>query len=248
MIDRRLAAGVGTHARLELVFARRAGRTVLAHGYAEPPYRVGRCFEEGPSGLHMILVSSAPGIFGGDRFAQHVRVEEGAHVRLTSQSALQVHPSPDGAGAELTATYEVAAGASLTCEWDPMIPFAGARYRQAIELRVADGGSLYWMDAFASGRSARGERWRFAAFAQELRLVRQGSLDYLERFTLEPREAGPIGPWVAAGASCFGTGLVCAAEVDRDRADRLHGNLQTAGGSHAACDRLDRNLLIVRMM
>jgi urease accessory protein UreH len=221
---------------------------VPTHGYAEPPFRIGRCFDEGPRGLHMIMVSSAPGLFGGDRFTQHVRVEEGAHVRLTSQSALQVHPSPDGAVAEVTATYEVAAGASLACEWDPMIPFAASRYRQSIELRVADGSALYWMDAFSSGRSARGERWHFHLLEQELRLMRQGSLDYLERYKLEPGTAGITSPWVAADAACFGTGLVSAPDVDREKADRLHDALQSAGGGHSASDLLDRNLLIVRMM
>lgn len=41
----------------------------------------------------MIMASSAPGIFGGDRFQQRIRLEPGARVRLTSQSALHVpHP------------------------------------------------------------------------------------------------------------------------------------------------------------
>ena len=60
----------GGSARLELMFDVRNGRTVLAHGYAEPPLRIGRCFDEG-RGVHLILASSAPGVFGGDRM-QHV--------------------------------------------------------------------------------------------------------------------------------------------------------------------------------
>ena len=40
--DRRGRPTVGRHARLELVFSMRRGRTVLAHAYAEPPFRVGR--------------------------------------------------------------------------------------------------------------------------------------------------------------------------------------------------------------
>ena len=129
-----------------------------------------------------------------------------------------------------------------------MIPFAGARYRQAIELRVADEGSLYWMDAFASGRSAHGERWRFNLLDQELSLVRGDSLDYLERYHLTPGEPGIAGPWVAADATCFGTGLVSAPDIDRDRVDRLQDELARHDGCRAACDLLDRNLLIVRMM
>jgi urease accessory protein UreH len=82
------------------VFARRRGCTILADAYAEPPFRVGRCFPEG-DGLHMILASSAPGIFAGDAFEQVIRVEDGAKVRLTSQSALQVHPPAQKIGVPL---------------------------------------------------------------------------------------------------------------------------------------------------
>lgn len=245
--DRRPATRVGTHARLELIFANRDGRTVLTHGYAEPPFRVGRCFAEG-HGLHMILASSAPGVFGGDQFVQHVRVEEGARVRLTSQSALQIHPAVDGSSAGLNTTYEVAAGASLVCEWDPMIPFNGAGYRQSIDLRVAEGGTLYWMDAFASGRSASGERWRFRVLEQELRLVRGDSLDYLERYRLAPGETELAGPWVAAEATCFGTGLVSGPAIESAKVERLQEELAADKESRAACDFLDRNLLIIRMM
>src|SRR5216684_1595331 len=88
--DDRRASEVGRRARLELRFVEQRGRTVLADAYAEPPFRVGRTFQEG-AGLHMIMASSAPGVFGGDSLDQVVHVEEGATVRLTSQSAMQVH-------------------------------------------------------------------------------------------------------------------------------------------------------------
>ena len=76
---------------MELVFACRRGRTVLAHAYAEPPLRVGRLLDTGPI-AQMILVCCGPGVFAGDRLEQRVRVEPGARVLLVSQAALQVHP------------------------------------------------------------------------------------------------------------------------------------------------------------
>jgi urease accessory protein len=133
---------VGRHARLDLSFLYRNGRTVLAEAYAEPPFRVGRWFAEG-EGLHMILASSAPGAFGHDRLQQSVRIGSGARVRLTSQSAMQVHPSPDSATAHLESSYHVEDGADLHCEWHPLIPFAEARIDQRIELNIDGGGSLY---------------------------------------------------------------------------------------------------------
>ena len=42
-IDVRATHEVGRKARLELVFGCKSGKTVLTHGYAEPPLRVGRC-------------------------------------------------------------------------------------------------------------------------------------------------------------------------------------------------------------
>ena len=50
--DERSLSVVGRHARLELAFGYRNGRTVLAEAYAEPPFRVGRCFAEGEGVQH----------------------------------------------------------------------------------------------------------------------------------------------------------------------------------------------------
>ena len=178
---------VGRHARLDLTFLYRHGRTVLAEAYAEPPFRVGRWFAQGDD-LHMILTSSAPGAFGHDHLRQIVRVGRGAHVRLTSQSALQVHPSPDGATTHLHSSYDVADGAHLHCHWRPLIPFAGARLEQRIEVKIAGGGYLYWSDALMSGRHAHGERWTFASLAHEIAVSRDGSLEYLERYRVQPNK------------------------------------------------------------
>jgi urease accessory protein len=245
--DRRPASRVGRHARLELVFAFRNGRTVLAEGYAEPPLRVGRCFLEG-EGLHVILASSAPGVFGGDCFEQSIRVERGACVRLTSQSALQVHPTADGSVARLLSTYHIGRDARLKCDWKPLIPFAGARIDQQISIDLADNGYLYWSDALMSGRQARGEQWKFAALAHELKVSRAGSLEYLERYRVEPNEAGVSRSWVAGDASYLGTTLMSGREIDVDTADRLHEELGAIGGLRAAVDGLDRRLLLVRLM
>jgi urease accessory protein UreH len=246
-LDRRPAAGVGRLARLELTFEVARGRTVLTHAYAEPPYRVGRCFQEGPA-LHLIMASSAPGVFGGDRFEQSVRVCRGAQVRLTSQSSLQLHPACDDAGAELVAEYEVDDGASLSCHWDPLIPFAGARFEQRLTVRAAAGASVYWSDAFTSGRFASGEHWRFDSLAHEFRLLRSGSLDYLERYRISPAHRPVTGEWAAGRSSCFGTTLVACEALAADAASQAHEELGTVGGCDAAVDACDDHLVIARLM
>lgn len=245
--DERSPSVVGRHARLDLAFLYRNGQTVLAHAYAEPPFRVGRCFAEG-DGLHMILTSSAPGAFGHDHLQQIVRVGSGARVRLTSQSAMQVHPSPDGATAHLQSSYHVDDGAHLHCHWHPLIPFADARIDQRIDVNIAGGGYLYWSDALMSGRHACGERWKFASLAHELAVSRNDSLEYLERYRIQPNELAASRPWAAGDASYLGTTLMTGRPIEPGAAERLHIELGRLAGVRAAGDLLDDRVLLVRLL
>jgi urease accessory protein UreH len=245
--DCRGASAVGRHARLELVFASRRGRTVVAHAYAEPPFRVGACFPEG-AGVHLILASSAPGIFGGDAWQQSIRLEPGARVRLTSQSALQVHPSANPIPARWSASYEIAADAHLHCHWDPVIPFARARLTQRFDVDVASGGSLYWSDARMSGRRGGGEAWMFTELAHQLRVSIGGVLKYMERYRLRPAERRLSHPWIAGGASYFGT-IVEYGDPRRPASiEALHSEVNSFAGVRAAASSLEPGLRLVRLM
>jgi urease accessory protein UreH len=260
--DVREAGAIGRRARLDLRFAVRNGRTVLAQAYAEPPFRVGRCFPDGPEGesLHMIMASSAPGVFGGDCLEQVIHVEEGATVRLTSQSATQVHSliaraaalegslSSRGPQALLRSRYVVGAGASLTCLWDPLIPFPDSGVDQRSDVHIEDGGRLFWSDAFMAGREARGERWQFASLAHELRVSRGGVLAYLERYRVAPSERDVSHPWIASDACYFGTTLVSDHQMGANAAGHLHADLAQMSGVHAAVDLLDEGFLLARLM
>lgn len=244
VVDARHGDEIGRRARLELHFRRRGQRTALDHAYAEPPYRIGRALPDG-DGAHFILASSAPGLFGGDRFAQSIVVDAGARVRLTSQSALQVHPSASGATGELHARYTVGDGGRLVCEWDPIIPFPSARFQQQLEVTIEGDGQLHWSDAMMSGREARGERWCFDRFAHELSLRRRGALVYLERYALEPATVGITPPWVAGAAVYFGTVLSVGRGVGETEA--LQQALSAMAGVDAAVDRLEPDVRLVRL-
>jgi urease accessory protein len=245
--DRRSAAQVGRHARLELAFAARGGRTVLAHAYAEPPYRVLPGFDH-PFGLHVIVASSAPGVFGADSFEQSVIVESGARVLLTSQSATQLHPHPGGLPASLRGRYVVRDGGSLRCDWEPLIPFAGAAVEHQVTIDLEGCARLMWMDGTMAGRVGRGERWRLSTLAHELRLVHDGTLEYLERYAIRPAADALLSPWIAGNADYFGTAIAKGVETARQVAEQLHGSLAGIREVDAAADALSDSLVVVRML
>jgi urease accessory protein len=243
-LDRRTVLDVGRAARLELVFSCRRGQTILSHAYAEPPFRTGQPFASS-KGVGMILAWSAPGVFGGDRLEQRIRIERGSSVRLASQSALQAHPDPAGGRATLHTAIDVEEAAELRCEWDPLIPFRAARFSQKISIHLAAGAALYWSDAFMAGREGRGERWAFDTLGHELAVWRDGSLIYLERFCLEPAARKLESTWVASDACYFGTVLAVGPSF---RVDRLQNDLSSFEGVRGAVDSLAADLTLVRLM
>ena len=246
--DRRLTRAVGRHGRLELVFARRGGRTILTHAYAEPPFRVGRTFSDGDA-AHMILATVAPGVFGGDCLRQSISVESGARVRLTSQSALQIHPSARDEPARLESTYFVEDEADLQCEWDPLIPFAGARFDQRVHVRLGDRGRFGWSDAVMAGREARGERWAFAQLSHELVVRRSEAMEYVERYRLESDVDRLDRAWVAHDACYFGTVLASGTAVESSVAAALHVEINSLDHRvRGAADRLAGQVMLVRLI
>jgi urease accessory protein UreH len=245
--DDRAAHDVGRRARLELVFAERTGRTVLAHAYAEPPTRIGRCLQTDHC-AHLIVASSAPGLFGGDAVEQTIRVCPGARVRLTSQSAMQIHPSASGQPASLVSRYGVSAGGELCCAWDPVIPFAGSSIVQRIEIEIDPGGRLWWSDAMMCGREGSGERWQFQRLDHQLRVRRGDALSFLERYVIEPAGSPVSTPWIAGDAAYVGT-IIRAGHGDTAAdAEAVHRALAGIPDVRGSADVLDDDLLLVRIL
>ena len=242
--DCRAAAAIGRSARLELSFERRRGRTVLTHSYAEPPFRIGHVFEL-DGAAYVIIVCTGAGIFGGDTLRQSVRVAGGASVVLTSQSALQVHPAIQRSGlpASVHHEYIVDEDGELHGEWDPVIPFAAARLDQRFDVRIAESSRLYWSDAVMAGRVSRGEAWQFESLAHELSLRVGGSLAYLERYVLTPRDRVMVHPWIAGHGRYLATMLAHHERATEETADALH---RAARGSPAPSVQITAAVDLIR--
>ena len=247
--DDRPLSTVGRGARLDLRFERRGAQTVIAHAYAEPPYRIGRCFAVGDA-AYVILVTSGPGVFAGDVLRQSVRVGPGARVVLTSQSALQVHPPADREApfASVRHEYTVEEGAELHCHWDPVIPFAGAALTQQFHLDIRSSSRLYWSDALMSGRVTRGEAWRFSELAYQLRLEVDGKLALLERYRAAPRDRGITRAWITGGAHYAATAIVHDTRATADRVETLHRYLQETKGTRVGVDLVEPGLMLARLL
>jgi urease accessory protein len=247
--DCRAASVVGRTARLELVFEQRRGRTIVAHQYAEPPFRVARTFDL-HGAAYAILVCAGPGVFGGDVLTQSIHVGRGARAVLTSQAALQIHPTADRScgPAVLRHTYVVEPDGELHCQWDPVIPFAGARLDQRFDLQLADDSRLYWSDAVMAGRVSRGETWQFTVLSHELSLRVGARTVYLERYALTPSDRGPRRAWMAGRATHLATALVRHPAATPETVEDVHRRLAAITDLAAGADLVEPSLAVARII
>jgi urease accessory protein len=159
-------------------------------------------------GLSAVLVNTAGGIAGGDRFEVGISVEAGARLTLTTAAAEKIYRAADAA-AELSVTLKVADGAHLAWLPQETILFDRARLTRRIEIELSQGASLLLCEIVVFGRTAMGERMQSGAFIDRWRLRRGGRLVFAETVRLDGDIGGRLArPAVAKGGVAIGTALI----------------------------------------
>jgi urease accessory protein len=137
----------------------------------------------GKGALDAVIINTAGGMTGGDRFDIDVAVGAGARLTVTTAAAEKIYRSL-GPAAEIGVKLDVGPGAALAWLPHQTILFDRVRLRRAIEVSLAPDANLLLAEAVVFGRSAMGEtvaqghlldRWRVRrgstlVFAESLRL------------------------------------------------------------------------------
>lgn len=115
---------------------------------------------DGTGAATLFLLNPTGGVLGGDHLETRVELGAGSRVCLSTPSATRVYRSA-GLPAVQRMNFQVGEGAALEFVPDHVIPSPGARLIQSVALDLAPGASAILCDAWAAGRAARGEAWRF---------------------------------------------------------------------------------------
>ena len=179
-------------------------------------------------GLSAVLVNTAGGIAGGDRFDIDIATREGSRLTVTSAAAEKIYRAEDAA-ARLNITLRAEARSHLAWLPQETILFDRARILRRIEIDLADDASLLLCEIAVFGRAAMGERMRQGEFSDRWRMRRGGRLVFAENICLD----GDIGEKLARtavvkGGVAIGTALIVPG--DEVLVQRIRELSQTFGG------------------
>ncbi|ALA57691.1 urease accessory protein UreD [Nitrospira moscoviensis] len=224
---------VGRCGAAEYRFERKGPRTILARSSCSSPWHYFPPSHLDDSGCaYTWLVNPSGGLVGGDHVTVAAELRDDTHVVMTSPSANRVYRSVSEPAVQ---DIRLSVGPGARLEWLPelTIPFAGSRFQQSIHVGLAPGATLVLWDAMASGRIARGERWVFAEYANEIQIHCDSGGAVVERFQLTPETVGTVAVQWDYVASLF----VVGGGISADGAKRLHERLGEV------CDRQPGALL-----
>jgi urease accessory protein len=194
---------VGRVGTLALEYLRQGDRTVFGRTACQTPWHLLPPIYLDESGTaYTLLVNPSGGLLGGDHVSIELSVGRDAHVLVSTPSANRVYRSPAEEAVQHV-TIKVAESGIL--EWLPehTIPFAGSRFRQSIDVQLRTGATLVLWDAFASGRIAYGERWRFTSLKNHIRIAVPSQGAVQERYVIVPADRRGVGlgeEWDYAGS------------------------------------------------
>jgi urease accessory protein len=228
--------------RVVLAVRPSAGSTRRARVGEEGPLRV-RCPGPPADELEAVIVNTAGGMAGGDRFTLDVTVEPGARLAVTTAAAEKVYRT---LGPDTAVDVKLEVGAGGTLAWLPQetILFDRARLRRSIEIDLAPDARLLLAEAMVFGRSGMGEAVDLSLLFDRWRLRRDGVLVHAEAVRLDGAVAAKLAqPAVAKAGVAIATVLIApgddaAAGAVRTLGDRFRGEVGVSAWNGIAVARL----------
>ena len=211
--------------RIALAVENDGGRSRRVGLYEDGPLRAR--FPRGPS-LEAVIVNTAGGVAGGDRFAFDVKVGASAELTVTTAAAEKVYRALDD-DATIDVKLSLRGGAALAWLPQETILFDNARLKRSIDIDAASDARLLVAEALVFGRTAMGEVVSQGRLVDRWRVRRAGELVFADTASLEGAIGAQLAQAAVAGGACaVGTVLAMPADmaaIDRARALNFYGEV-----------------------
>lgn len=194
--------------------------------------------------LDAVIVNTAGGITGGDRFRVEAWAAEATTLTLTTQAAERAYRAQRDEIGHLQTLLRVDSGACL--HWLPQetILFNGCALNRRLEVDLGREARFLMVEPLVFGRRAMGETVRDASFHDHVQINLNGAPLFLDRVRLDgDLHAQMARPFVGNGAGAIGLLIYAAPDAD----GRLAGLRDMLPGT-AGASLIRDGLLVARML
>jgi len=146
-----------------------------------------RCLFPRPSSaaVEAVLVNTAGGIAGGDKFSVSAETRANSTLTLTSQAAERAYKARGFETGHMTTQLNVADNARINWLPQETILFEGCNFRRSLRLDLAASGSALIVEPLVFGRTEMGETLADIRFRDRIDIRQDGTPLFLDAITLE---------------------------------------------------------------
>lgn len=180
----------------------------------------------------VILVNTAGGITGGDRFDLDIEVRSGAKLTLTTQAAERAYRAQTGEIGSVSSRLSVQDGGCL--HWLPqeLILYDRCALRRRLEISLGPQARLLMVEPVVFGRAAMPEVLDDILFQDRIKIMQSGKPVYIDGIDLHGNAAQHLArPTIANGAGAMASVVMIAPDAEAHLATLRALLPDTAGAS-----------------
>jgi urease accessory protein len=172
-------------ANLHIQTGARGNNTYLKNTYFTTPFKVANITEDKKANpLHLMLMSSSPGILDGDRYQLKIELEEGTSLRLHTQSYQRLFNMKESASQTLEVL--MSSGSAFCYLPHPAVPHTASVFKSTNKIYLNDNCSLVFGEILTCGRKLNGEVFLFSKYHNITEVFLQEKLIIKENLLIEP--------------------------------------------------------------
>lgn len=188
-------------------------------------------FPRGRAHTEAILINTAGGITGGDRFRTEAHAGDGSRLTITTQAAERAYRAQPGEKGRVLTRLSVGEGARL--DWLPqeLILFQGAALERRLEVALARDARLLMVEPVIFGRRAMGETVTSATWSDRIAVDRCGKPVYRDGVSVSGDVSARIQPPATGGGAGAMASLLYVAPDAATHLRAVRAALPLTGGA-----------------
>jgi len=162
------------------------GKTILKDSYCTQPFKLANITEDKKDHwLHLMLMSSSPGILDNDQYKINIDLEENCRVQLTTQSYQHIFQMKAGAKQEIQVILK--RSSSFIFLPHPAVPHQSSIFSAKNKFYLSEDCLLIWGEVLSCGRKLNGEVFRLSKYHTVTEIFSSGKLVVKENLMLAPQ-------------------------------------------------------------